>query len=158
MIYQYDQAVSQQDRTTLERTFQGFPDHYSCRVYHSGGPLWNLWVFRGGASYLLSYHQRELAGHEAELRHEMERALRAIEAQRTASGDTTENPVEVTREEQMAIRMADFERSMPRWLVQEKAEKGQLPGLEELGPKKDPWADFHFDLKPRLVVHKGEIS
>jgi hypothetical protein len=111
-------------------------------------------VRRGDEGYLLQFHRPELDGHEEELRHEMERALRAIDATWTGK----ENQAPPTLEEMVRLRMGDYERSLPPSKVEELAERGQLKGLEFMGPQRDPLRELKFTVRPVLHVTGGTIE
>lgn len=145
MKYHWEEdRVSMPDRLKIMGALGRFPDSLKVWVYHPEPSRWTFWFCRGwdegvwvpsGHTYLctLRTEGRPLSTYVQDLTDEGYRAEKvlasSVEANPRVPGKETQA---LSLEDQVRLRLSDFERTMSKAEIEEALDTGRLQGLEFL--------------------------
>ena len=150
--------ITPDEQASFQRILSRFPNEWQVHIAHNLPNLYILWFKRGSFCPFVElwYQGGPLEDYTEELQgwfYKLEKAFQAWSQENPRA--ETENPRWVTQEEMDAIRKGDFERTMSPRELQERLDKGLLPGLEHL---KDLPSIRSLKTRPERLAHDKGLT
>jgi hypothetical protein len=122
MRFHFADEITADERSRIRSRFGNYPDSFELRVFHPTPDRYTFILLRDHHMYTVLLDGRRLSdGHLEEVEDQIRRGIAIITANLILLPDF------------VSMRLSDYERTYPRWKVEQLFEQGKIAGLENYG-------------------------